>query len=258
MDITERKSADIEAEQQRQQVSHLTRVAVLGELSGALAHELNQPLTAILSNSQAAQQLLQNVPLDLEELQEILQDITNEDKRAGEVIKRLRTLLKKGEAQRQLLDLNDIVQEVVALSHADLVARNIELSTRMGSGFPRVLGDAVQLQQVLLNLVRNACDAMDAIAFPQRKLTIISAVYAPDLLQVSVADRGVGITGTDLEKLFEPFFSTKPQGMGLGLSISRSVIAAHGGRLWAQNNADGGATFAFTLPVRTEASGRVA
>jgi PAS domain S-box-containing protein len=257
MDITERKSADIEAEQQRQQVSHLTRVAVLGELSGALAHELNQPLTAILSNSQAAQRLLQNVPLDLEEMQEILQDITNEDKRAGEVIKRLRTLLKKGEAQRQLLDLNDIVQEVVALSHADLVARNIELSTRMGSGFPRVLGDAVQLQQVLLNLVRNACDAMDAIAFPQRKLTIISAVHAPDLLQVSVADRGVGITGTDLEKLFEPFFSTKPQGMGLGLSISRSVIAAHGGRLWAQNNADGGATFAFTLPVRTEASGRV-
>ena len=256
MDITERKSADIEAEQQRQHVSHLTRAAVLGELSGALAHELNQPLTAILSNSQAAQRLLQNVPLDLDELQEILQDITSADKRAGEVIRRLRTLLKKGEAQHQLLDLNAIVQEVVELAHADLVARNIELLTRMGSGFPRVLGDNVQLQQVLLNLVRNACDAMDAVALPRRKLTITSAIHTPGLLQVSVADRGVGIAGTDLEKLFEPFFSTKPQGMGLGLSISRSVIVAHGGRLWAQNNADGGATFYFTLPVSAESSAR--
>ena len=247
MDITQRKAAEIEAEEHRQQLSHLTRVAMLGELSGALAHEINQPLTAILSNTQTAQRLLRQPGADVGDLVEILEDIQHDTTRASDVIKRLRVLLRKGEIELQPLFLNDIVQEVLDFAHADLVKRDIAVATYLGQGMPEVLGDRVQLQQVVLNLVMNACEAMSAIATSARRLRIDTTADTTGMLRISVADCGVGIAQGQLEKVFEPFFTTKDHGLGLGLSISRSLITAHGGRLWATSNSEGGATFHFSL-----------
>jgi PAS domain S-box-containing protein len=250
-DITDLKVADMEVEQRRKEVTHLTRVAILGELSGALAHELNQPLTAILSNAQAAQRLLERDPLDLAMVREILDDVVTDDLRAGEVIARLRALLKKGEASFQPLDLNDVATEVLGLARSELIDRHVAVSTLLAPGLPNVLGDRVQLQQVMLNLLLNACEAMSIRTFAERALTVSTALDGDGLLLASIADRGSGVPPDAADRLFEPFFTTKPQGLGLGLSICRSIIAAHGGRLWADNNLDGGATFTFALPAHT-------
>jgi PAS domain S-box-containing protein len=249
-DITDLKAADMEVEQRRKEVTHLTRVAILGELSGALAHELNQPLTAILSNAQAAQRLLARSPADLAVLGEILDDIVTDDLRAGEVITRLRALLKRGEANFQPLDLNDVTTEVLALARSELIERQVTVSTRLAPGLPSVLGDRVQLQQVMLNLLLNACEAMSSRTPAERVLTVSTAVDGDGLLLTSIADRGNGIPKDLADRLFEPFFTTKSHGLGLGLSICRSIIDAHGGRLWADNNADHGATFTFALPAQ--------
>jgi PAS domain S-box-containing protein len=249
-DITDLKVADMEVEQRRKEVTHLTRVAILGELSGALAHELNQPLTAILSNAQAAQRLLERDPLDLAMVREILADVVTADLRAGEVITRLRVLLKKGEASLQPLDLNDVAMEVLALARSELIERHVAVSTQLAPGLPNVLGDRVQLQQVMLNLLLNASEAMSSNGAGDRMLTVSTTLDGDGLLLTSIADRGVGICPDAADRLFEPFFTTKPHGLGLGLSICRSIIAAHGGRLWADSNPDGGATFSFVLPAR--------
>lgn len=249
-DITDLKVADMEVEQRRKEVTHLTRVAILGELSGALAHELNQPLTAILSNAQAAQRLLARTPSELAMVGEILDDIVTDDLRAGQVITRLRALLKKGEASFQPLDLNEVTTEVLGLARSELIDRHVTVGTRLTSGLPGTLGDRVQLQQVMLNLLLNACEAMGTRTSTERRLTVSTALDGDGLLLTSIADRGSGIPPDAADRLFEPFFTTKPHGLGLGLSICRSIIAAHGGRLWADNNADGGATFTLALPAR--------
>jgi PAS domain S-box-containing protein len=251
-DITDLKVADMEVEQRRKEVTHLTRVAILGELSGALAHELNQPLTAILSNAQAAQRLLERGPLDLAMLGEILDDIVTDDLRAGEVITRLRALLKKGEASLQPLDLNGVAADVLALARSELIDRHVTVSTRLAPGLPSIIGDRVQLQQVMLNLLLNACEAMSTRTSTERTLTVSTALDGDGSLLASIADRGSGIPQDAADRLFEPFFTTKPHGLGLGLSICRSIMAAHGGRLWADNNADGGATFTLALPRAME------
>jgi PAS domain S-box-containing protein len=249
-DITDLKVADVELEQRRKEVTHLTRVAILGELSGALAHELNQPLTAILSNAQAAQRLLARPPADPVMLGEILDDIVTDDLRAGEVITRLRALLKKGEASFQPLDLNDVATEVLALSRSELIDRRVTVSTRLAPALPSIRGDRVQLQQVMLNLVLNACEAMSTKRSGERTLTVSTALDGEGLVLTSIADRGSGIAPDAADRLFEPFFTTKAQGLGLGLSICRSIIAAHGGRLWAENNPDDGAIFTVALPAQ--------
>jgi PAS domain S-box-containing protein len=249
-DITDLKVADMEVEQRRKEVTHLTRVAILGELSGALAHELNQPLTAIMSNAQAAQRLLARAPSDLAMVSEILDDIVTDDLRAGQVITRLRTLLKKGEASFQPLDLNEVTTEVLDLARSELIDRHVMVSTRLAACLPSILGDRVQLQQVMLNLLLNACEAMGARPSAERTLTVSTALDGDGLLLAAIADRGCGIPPDAADRLFEPFFTTKQHGLGLGLSICRSIIAAHGGRLWADNNADGGATFTLALPAR--------
>ncbi|HEY4592668.1 MAG TPA: MASE1 domain-containing protein [Thermoanaerobaculia bacterium] len=247
-DITGRKQAELAARLHQQELAHLTRVAMLGELSGTLAHELNQPLTAILSNAQAGQRLLAREPVDLAEVRDILHDIAEDDRRAGEVIKRLRAMLKKDEVKSLPLDLNELVEEVIDFSHSDLITRNVALTVELAPALPPVLGDRVQLQQVLLNLVLNACEAMKAKPTWERRLTMATAPDADDGVRVSVVDRGTGIPADELERVFEPFFTTKEHGLGLGLSICRSIVAAHGGRLWASNNENGGATFHLTLP----------
>jgi len=254
-DISERKQAEerfrqneAEMAQQRSELAHLSRAAMLGELSGSLAHELNQPLAAILSNAQAAQRFLAQDPGDLREVRAILQDIVDDDKRAGEVIRRLRALLRKEGIEHQAVDVNEVVRDVLRIMRSDLVNRNVTVGTQLAPALPQVTGDRVQLQQVMLNLVINGCDAVEASRAPDRQLTVRTALVDGHI-EVAVADRGNGIGPADLERVFEPFVTTKADGMGLGLAVCRTIVTAHAGRIWAARNADAGTTFRFTVPV---------
>jgi PAS domain S-box-containing protein len=250
VDITERKLAELEAARQRHELTHLARVTSLGELSSSLAHELTHPLTAILSNAQAAQRFLANDDVDLNELREILNDIVAEDQRAGEVIHRLRSLLKKGEPQRHCddVDVNEVARDVLKLMRNDLINHNVTVDTDLAQNLPAIRADRVQLQQVVLNLLLNACEAMTASDASERQLLITSKLEN-GAVRMSVTDRGGGIPEEKLEQVFERFFTTKKEGMGLGLSICRSIINEHEGKIWATKNADCGATFHFSLPI---------
>ena len=248
IDITRRKQAELDVQKQRNELAHLSRVTMLGELSVSLAHELNQPLAAILSNAQAALRFLAQDAAALNEVREILEDIVAEDKRAGEVIHRLRLMLRKDEVQHQPLDVNEVVREVLKLVRCDLANRNIAVKIGLASQLPAVIGDRVLLQQVLLNLILNGCDAAAHAGCIEHRQLHIRTLWTGDAVQVSVSDQGRGIAPDDLKRIFEPFFTTKSQGMGLGLAICRTIINAHNGRLWATNNSDFGASFYFTLP----------
>ena len=249
VDITERKLAELEAARHRNEMAHLSRVTTVGELSGSLAHELNRPLGAILSNAQAAQRMLANGGVDVAEFREILNDIVSEDKRAAEVIRRLRLWLQKGEVQQHSLRINEVVRDVLKLIRTDLISQNVSVDTELARNLPTVTGDPVQLQQVLVNLMVNACDAMVDRDTRERRLRILTGLEnGGGAVIVSVTDRGGGIQVKEVEQIFEPFFTTKAKGMGLGLSVCRTIIAAHRGKLWATNNAERGATFHFTLP----------
>jgi len=251
VDVTERRRIELATARQRDELAHLARVATLGELSGSLAHELNQPLTAILSNAQAAQRFLEHSPPRLDKLKEILTDIVKSDHRAGAVIQRLRSMLRKEPAQHQPLDFNNVVEESLRLMRSDLLNRQVVVSVDLGAALPAVTGDRNQLQQVLLNLAINGCDAMDG-QLVDRHLLVRTRATGRGTVEVSVADRGTGVPVADVERIFEPFVTTKAHGMGLGLAICRSIIEAHGGLLWATNNADRGATLHCELPVQKD------
>jgi PAS domain S-box-containing protein len=248
MDITQRKLAELEAQQQRSELAHLSRVTMLGELSSSLAHELNQPLGAILRNTEAAELFLQDSEPDLEELRAILVDIRNDDQRAGAVIDRMRAMLKRREVEHSLLDLNVLAGEVISLVRPDADSRKVSLVLEAASSIPLVHGDRVQLQQVLLNLLLNAMDAVNDSAPDRRRITV-RVQPAGTLVEVTVSDNGHGISLDKLAHLFEPFFTTKANGMGMGLPISRRIMESHLGTIRAENDPDGGATFYFTLPV---------
>ena len=252
IDVTERKVAQLESEKNRTELAHLARFTTLGELSGSLAHELNQPLAAILSNAEAAQRFLAQDPPAVGELGEILEDIVAEDQRAGEVIGRLRTLFTKGEVVFQPTDLASAALDVLRLLRSELVAHDIAVETDLPPSVPLVRADRIQIQQVLLNLVKNASDSMAAVPPPVRRLTLSVHGNGNGHVNVAVRDTGTGIAGDVMKRLFEPFVTTKPDGMGLGLAVCRTIVEAHGGRLRAENNADRGATFHFTLPTATE------
>lgn len=247
IDISEQKRVENELAQQREQLAHFSRVASLGELSGSLAHELNQPLGIILSNAQAAQSLLARDPPDLAEVSEILADIVSADCRAGDVIKRLRALLERGKTTRQPVDLNESVHEVLRLARSDLIEHDIALSLNLGHSLPQVLADRVQVQQVLLNLIVNARDAMEKTPEKGRVLTLTSAREG-DHVHLTVQDRGCGLPA-DVDEIFKPFHTSKANGLGMGLAICRKLVTAHEGRLWAETNADGGATFHVIFPM---------
>ena len=254
LDITKRKQAELAAARQRNEMAHLSRVTMLGELSGSIAHELNLPLSAILTNAQAAQRVLANRHVDLAEVREILNDIVSEDKRAGEVICHLRSWLKKGEVQHHSVHINEVVEDVLKLVNSDLVNQKVTVVSDLARNLPTVSGDPVQLQQVLLNLVINACDAMADCSASERRLLIRTQTEnGGSTVVISVTDRGGSIPHETMEQIFEPFFTTKQKGMGLGLSVCRTIIAAHRGKLWATNNADCGATFHFSLPIEVSA-----
>ncbi len=248
-EITMRKRMEIETKRTRDELAHFTRVSTMGALAASLAHELNQPLGAILSNAEAGQLLLEADTFDRSQLHAILRDIAADTQRAGEVIRRLRALLRKGESSLQPLYVGQLANDVLDLAHSELITRNVTVVRLLPPDLPAVLGDRVQLQQVLLNLILNACDAMRATPQAERTLTVTALSRLGGTCEVSIGDRGSGITPAIQNLLFAAFVTTKPQGLGLGLFICRSIIAAHGGRLWAENNSDRGATFHFTLPV---------
>ncbi|HEX2885630.1 sensor histidine kinase [Vineibacter terrae] len=254
-DITARKTAEGEADAQRQTLAHITRVTTLGELSGAIAHEINQPLTAILANAQAARRMLgfQSPPLD--EISEALDDIITEDNRAGDVIRRLRTMLKKGEPRSEPILLNDLVRSVLRLLRSELIDRRVNVELDLADDLPVVAADQVQMQQVLTNLVMNAMDAVTSPGAARRRITIATAAPRPGYVETVVADCGPGLAADQQARLLEPFFTTKEHGLGLGLAICKSIVNAHGGALSIVNAADRGVRASFTLPVAPAMAG---
>lgn len=252
VDVTERKKAEVELTQQRNEFAHLARVMTLSELSGSLAHELNQPLAIILTNAQAAQRLLAQQPPDLAEVRDILADIVSEDERAGEVIRRLRALLKPGQTQRLPLSVNEIIEDVLRIARSDLIGRGVTVHTALAESASQVLGDRIQLQQVLLNLILNGSDAMAGNPPAHRHLTL-ETVHRDGWVRISVADAGCGLP-SEPERIFQPFYTTKKDGLGLGLPLCRSIVSAHHGRLWAEPNVATrrGTTFHVELPAPAE------
>jgi PAS domain S-box-containing protein len=248
-DITQRKEAELELRRQRGELAHVARISIMGELAASLAHELNQPLTAILSNAQAALRFMQAKPPDLEEVREILKEIVEDNNRASEVIRRMRALVKKEEIEFLAVDLESVIDEVMTLIHSDAVLHNVQLSFKHSSELPRARGDRVQLQQVILNLLLNAFDAVKDCPAHDRQVVVRAKREGAGMLKVMVRDRGTGLIDGTLDKIFQPFYTTRRDGLGMGLAICRSIIEAHGGRLWAENNLDRGATFCFTVPV---------
>jgi len=251
VDITDRREAELEAEEQRRHLAHLSRVAAVAELSGAIAHELNQPLASITANAQAASRMIaKGTSVDPEELLAISRDIVDDSQRAGAVIQRIRGLMRNDPPTMEPLRLNELMDEVLAITRGEMLEHNVLVELTPGSESAYVLGDRVQLQQVLVNLIVNACDAMTAVAPGSRRLTINWTTDA-GIANISVSDTGHGIEAGQTERLFEPFVSSKAGGLGLGLAISRKIISAHGGELWA-DDAEGGATFHLTLPTVAE------
>jgi two-component system sensor kinase FixL len=253
-DISARKRAEAEARRHLDEIAHMDRVAALGELASSLAHELNQPLTAILTNAQAARRFLAATPADLDELRECLEDIVKNDRRAGEVIRRMRPLLKKGGPAELLpLNLNDLAQNVLALVSNDALLHRVSIETVPAPALPVVYGDGIQIQQVILNLLVNAITAAATGPPAGRRVTVWTAA-ANTYADLSVRDSGKGISEADLDRLFEPFFTTKREGLGMGLAISRSIVEAHQGRIWGENDPAGGAIFRVRLPTERGAA----
>lgn len=245
----ERERLAVEMQQLRDELAHSSRVSTMGQLASALAHELGQPLGAILRNTEAAELLIEREPPDLAEIRAILTDIRLDDQRAAGVIQGMRALLKRRDVEWTSLSLADLVADVAALIRPDVLQRQVRLAIDIPAGIPPVYGDRIQLQQVLLNLLVNGMDAMSHQPPPTRRLAVQARQTEARMIEVAVRDSGPGIHEQSVDRVFEPFYSTKPQGMGLGLAVSKTIIEAHKGRIWAENRAEGGASFCFTVPL---------
>jgi len=250
IDITARKQAEQEMMRLRQDIAHVGRVSVMGQISSALAHEINQPLGAILRNAEAAALYMQHETPDLHEISAILEDIRKDDQRACEVIDRIRALLRREEVAMVTLNVRNLLDDVSTLLRPDAALRHITLEVGVAASVPAIRGDQVQVQQVLLNLILNAMDSLEGLVDRPRSVTVTARHDGTaTTVEFSVADTGRGIDAEHAARIFDPFFTTKAQGIGMGLSISRNIVETHGGRLWAEANAAGGATFRFTLPI---------
>jgi PAS domain S-box-containing protein len=249
IDITERKQAELDAQRDRGELAHLSRVALIGEMSASIAHELNQPLTGILSNAAAGQRFIDQGDVNLHEIREMLGDIISDGRRASDVIRGIRGMVKKGKVARRSVDLNEVVMDTVHMASPDAVLRSCQVETSLDANLPPIEGDPVQLQQVLLNLVINAFDAMQDAPPSRRKVLIATQSKGDGTVRTSVRDHGVGIAKDMRDRLFDPFFSTKTEGLGMGLAIVRSIVEAHGGTITAEDVDDGGARFEFVLPA---------
>ena len=253
IDITARKAAELDAERHRAELAHVERISTMGQLATSLAHELNQPLTAILANAQTAQEWLSRASPDLAEIRETVDDIITEDIRASEVIRRMRGLIRKGELRSDAVDVNELARDVTRLAANDALLRGASIECDLSPALPTVRGDVVQFQQVLLNLLVNGLHAVAEQPSPRRRV-IVRTASRDGGVEVSVQDTGKGIAESDLQQVFAPFYSTKGEGLGVGLSISRSIVETYGGRIWAENNPDGGAIFRVRLPAGSTAA----
>jgi PAS domain S-box-containing protein len=254
MDITSRKQAELDAQRDRAELSHLSRVALMGEMSASIAHELNQPLAGILSNAAAGQRFIDRGDVNLSEIREILNDIIADGRRAGGVVRGIRGMVKKEQVERRSVNLNEVVADALRMASPDAVLRSCQLQTSLDANLPAIQGDPVQLQQVLLNLVINAFDAMRETPTSSRKVLITTELNGDGTIRTSVRDHGVGISENMQDRLFDPFFSTKTEGLGMGLAIVRSIVEAHGGTIEGANVNDGGARFEFVLPINGHSS----
>jgi two-component system, LuxR family, sensor kinase FixL len=252
-DITARKEAELESLRHREELGHLGRVAAMGELTASIAHELNQPLSGITSNASAGQRFIDRGDVDLRELRELLGDIMSDARRAGDVIHGIQSMVRKSVPARQRVNLNALVISVAHMVNPNTMLQSCDLETLLDPNLPAIKADPVQLQQVLLNLVINAFDAMRDTPIPHRKVVIATERNADGAIRMSVRDYGVGIPEEARERVFEHFFTTKPKGLGMGLAIVRSIVEAHGGTIAAENADGGGARFHFTLPIETAA-----
>jgi two-component system, LuxR family, sensor kinase FixL len=251
-DITERKQAEEKLRMAQDELAHVTRLMTMGELASSIAHEVNQPLSAVVTNGNACLRWLASEPANLDETRECIRRIIRDGNRASEIIARIRALAKKSSIERALLNLNDTIREVLALTDNESRRGGVWVRTELAAGLPPVRGDRVQLQQVILNLVVNGIEAMKAVTDRPRELLIKSDQYESGKVLIAVQDTGIGLDQESPDRIFHAFYTTKPDGMGLGLSISRSIIEAHGGRLWARSNSGFGTTFQFTLQTDDE------
>ena len=259
-DVTALRTAEGEARENEQryrkaelELAHANRVATMGQLTASITHEVNQPITAVVTYASAARRLLSAEPPDLHEVDDVLSLIVKEGNRAGEVVGRIRALIKKAPARKDAVEINDAILEVIALTRVEAANNSVSVRTRLAEDLPRVQGDRVQLQQILLNLIINAIEAMRDGGEDGREL-FVSSRDGPDGVSVEVRDSGPGFAAADLDHVFEAFYSTKPNGVGLGLSICRSIIEAHNGRLWASPNVPRGAIFGFIAPAHPAAA----
>ena len=252
IDVSERQKAEAVTLELRQELAHISRVATMGELTAAIVHELGQPMAATLANAQAGLRLIAAGKHDVDQLREILADIVANEKRAREVIQRLRSMFSKGEVEHSVLVLNDVIYEVVTVLLRDAERRQVAITLELDPGPIRVSGDRIQLQQVLLNLIVNAFDALAGVTGRPRKVVVRARPLDGDRVQVDVADTGPGIPADKLGAIFKPFVSGKAGGMGMGLSISQSIVTGHDGRLWVDNGPEGGAVFHIVLPTVVE------
>ena len=268
LDLTEQKQTEEALQRAQADLAHMTRVLTVGELTASIAHEINQPLAAIVTNADAGLRWLAGDTPNLEETGKAIRRISRDGRRASAVVSRMRSLFKKTPTETELLDLNDVIQEVVAITQTEAQRNRISLRTDFADDLPRMMGDRVQLQQVILNLLVNAIQALSGLSEGPRELYVSSrkvsqtdaarnedsseASSQPEEILIEVRDSGPGLDPEHLNRLFEAFYTTKEQGMGMGLTISRSIIEAHGGRLWAKANTPRGAVFEFTLPISGE------
>lgn len=248
-DLTQRLKAEEEASEHRERLAHVDRLNVMGEMAASIAHEINQPLTAIANRSSAAQRRIAAGNVDPAKLLDSLKKVNEQAQRAGDVVRRLRNLVKKRDSERELTDLNEMVRESISLAGVDARIHDLSVDLSLTEPLPSVVADPIQIQQVILNLLRNAIDAMEGSSPHVREIAVSTAPHDTEFVEVAVADRGSGISEDTEAQLFQPFFTTKASGMGMGLSISRSIITAHGGRFWFTRNPGQGTTFRFTLPI---------
>ena len=247
--IAERDQAQDALHKAQAELAHTSRLTTMGELTASIAHEVNQPLAGVVTNANASLRWLAGPSPDLNEAREALRRIVRDGNRASDVIARIRTLLKKGQTDRTRLDVNRVIGEMVELTRGEVLQRKVSLKTELSANLPLITADRVQLQQVLLNLIINAAEAMSGNKGRPRLLSIRSEQVQPSAVRVAVQDTGAGIDSQQIERLFDAFYTTKPNGLGMGLSICRSIVEAHGGHLWATPNNGPGATFQFTLPA---------
>jgi C4-dicarboxylate-specific signal transduction histidine kinase len=254
LDLSKRKQAEADARQMQLELAHANRVTAIGQLAASISHEMKQPIAAMAVNASTGLRWLGLDPPDVGEARQAFERIVRDAKRAGEVIKRIHGLVIKAPATNEILQINEAIREVMALMSSEANRNGVSVRLQLAEGLPPIKGDRVQIQQVMLNLMINAVDAMSMADDGPRELMISTAMHEADAVLVAVCDSGPGIAPENIERLFEPFYTTKSTGMGIGLSICHSIVAAHGGRLWASANVPRGAVFQFTMPAQPAVS----